>query len=509
VPEAAPGWGSCSTALSEYHDVLLLDLDGVVYVGPQAVPEAPEALEVARRAGVRLAYVTNNAARPPDIVARHLTELGVPAEATDVVTSAQAAAAMLSAELPRQARVLAVGGAGLRQALIARGLTPVASAEDGPVAVVQGFAPETSWWMLLEACVAVNAGLPWVATNLDLTIPTPRGTAPGNGALVQVVRTATGKTPRVAGKPFRPLMDESCERTGAVRALVVGDRLDTDIAGAHAAGLPSLLVLTGVSGAADLLRATPELRPTYLAADLWGLHQPHAAPRREDGSWVGAGCRATWVEVHGDAGVHQDSRAERDARVGTAALVDPDAQVDGGPGSGAPRLVVEPLASNVWRRETTAVLTAPATAGTASSAGGLSSAGVVSSAGVMSSAGRVSGAGTESSAGGVSSAGTVLNGGTSSQTDEGVQSREPITGAKGSPPAEGSAAGVERAGQSRDPGGAVSGDTRAAFVDALRVVCAAVWDRVDAAASAAERDRIIAAGEHALLPWTTGPERGR
>jgi glycerol-1-phosphatase len=503
VPEAAPGWGSCSTALSEYHDVLLLDLDGVVYVGPQAVPEAAEALEFARRAGVRLAYVTNNAARPPDVVARHLTELGVPAEATDVVTSAQAAAAMLSAELPGQARVLAVGGEGLRQALIARGLTPVASAEDGPVAVVQGFAPETSWGMLLEACVAVNAGLPWVATNLDLTIPTPRGTAPGNGALVQVVRTATGKTPRVAGKPFRPLMDESCERTGAVRALVVGDRLDTDIAGAHAAGLPSLLVLTGVSGAADLLRATPELRPTYLAADLWGLHQPHAAPRREDGSWVGAGCRATWVEVHGDAGVHHDSRAECDPRVGPAALVDPDAQVDGGPGSGAPRLVVEPLSSNVRRRETTAVLTAPATAGTASSAGGLSSAGLVSSAG------RVSGAGTESSAGGVSSVGTVLNGGTSAQTTEGSQSREPLTGAEGSSPAERSVGGVERAGQSGDPGGAVSGDTRAALVDALRVVCAAVWDRGDAAANAAERDRIIAAGEHALLPWTTGLERGR
>jgi glycerol-1-phosphatase len=206
---------------------------------------------------------------------------------------------MLATELPVGARVLAVGGEGLRQALTARGLTPVTSADDGPVAVVQGFAPETTWTMLLEACVAVHAGLPWVATNTDLTIPTPRGTAPGNGALVEVVRAATGGTPRVAGKPFRPLMDESCVRTNAQRALVVGDRLDTDIAGAHAAGLPSLLVLTGVSGAAELLRAEPSLRPTYLADDLSGLHRPHTAPRREGDAWVGQGTRATWDGLDG------------------------------------------------------------------------------------------------------------------------------------------------------------------------------------------------------------------
>jgi hypothetical protein len=164
---------------------------------------------------------------------------------------------------------------------------------------VQGFAPETSWTMLLQACVGVSAGLPWVATNTDLTIPTPRGTAPGNGALVQVVRTATGATPRVAGKPFRPLMDESCVRTGARRALVVGDRLDTDIAGAHAAGLPSLLVLTGITGAQELLGAPPQQRPTYLAADLFGLHRPHTAPRREGAAWVGEHFCARWEPTDG------------------------------------------------------------------------------------------------------------------------------------------------------------------------------------------------------------------
>ena len=110
--------------------------------------------------------------------------------------------------------------------------------DDGPQAVVQGFSPQLSWPMLLEACVAVRSGLPWVATNLDATLPTPRGAAPGNGAFVDVVRRTTGVEPRVAGKPFRPLMDASVQRLHAERGLVVGDRLDTDLAGARRAGLP-------------------------------------------------------------------------------------------------------------------------------------------------------------------------------------------------------------------------------------------------------------------------------
>ena len=452
MPEAASGWGSCSTPLAEYHDVLLLDLDGVVYVGPQAVPGAPEALELARRSGARLAYVTNNAARTPDVVARHLTDLGVPAEPTDVVTSAQAAAAILAAELPEGARVLAIGGEGLRQALSARGLTPVASAEDGPVAVVQGFAPETSWGMLLEACVAVNAGLPWVATNLDLTIPTPRGTAPGNGALVQVVRTATGATPRVAGKPFRPLMDESCERTGAVRPLVVGDRLDTDIAGAHAADLPSLLVLTGVSGATDLLQATPELRPTYLAADTSGLHQPHEAPRREGTAWVGRGCRASWAEVDGEAELDGATNA------------------DAAPDSAALRLVLEPLDDSGLGGQTTAAGSVLAVDGTAPNAGPFAS----------------------------PAAGSTGP----------LQPTASLLDIKGSPRAV-TVATDEAASSAETAGVPAPGDTVTALVDAMRVVCAAVWERVDAAADGAERERIIAAGQQALRPWTTGFERGR
>lgn len=301
-PDRRAGWAPVHRPLREQHDVLLLDLDGVVYVGDGVVPRADEALAAARAAGARLCFVTNNASRTARSVADHLTRIGVPAEPDDVVTSAQAAAAVLAEQLPSAARVLVIGGEGLRAAVGAVGLVAVTSADDDPAAVVQGFAPETDWRMLLEACVAVRAGVRWVATNVDLTIPTPRGTAPGNGALVDVVRRTTGAEPVVTGKPWRPIMDEAARRTGATRALVVGDRLDTDIAGAVNAGLPSLLVLTGVSRVRDLVAAPEGLRPTYVAADLDGLGGAHPGCGPDaDGWWrcgrVAARVRAGVVEV--------------------------------------------------------------------------------------------------------------------------------------------------------------------------------------------------------------------
>lgn len=290
------GWVGTSSSLLAHYDVLLLDLDGVVYVGPEAVPGAPELLSSARLAGARLAFVTNNASRSAAAVADHLTRLGVSAHEADVITSAQAAATLLAAQLRPAAKVLVVGGEGLSQAVEAVGLTPVASADDEPEAVVQGFAPTVGWQLLLEACVAVRTGVPWVATNPDLTLPTQRGPAPGNGALVDVVRQTTGVQPVIAGKPFRPLLDEAVRRTRAARPLVIGDRLDTDIAGAAATGLPSLLVLTGISGVPELLMAPPEQRPTFLAADLGGLREPHPACVADGDGWR---CRQMVARVDG------------------------------------------------------------------------------------------------------------------------------------------------------------------------------------------------------------------
>jgi HAD superfamily hydrolase (TIGR01450 family) len=298
----------CDSPLATRHDVALLDLDGVLYVGPDAVPGAPEAVRDAAAAGLRPAYVTNNAARTPATVAAHLRDLGVPAADEDVVTSAQAAATLLAARVPAGSRVLVVGGEGLVVAVRESGLEPVHEASDGVAAVVQGFAPEVGWRLLAEGTYAVAAGLPWIATNMDATVPTPGGRAPGNGLLVGVVAGAAGRSPdAVAGKPETPLHDESVRRTGAVTPLVVGDRLDTDIEGANRAGVPSLLVLTGVSGPADLVTARPELRPTYLARDLRdGLLRAHPGVEQAGAGWRCGG----WTVTAGEAGVSVDGSGD-------------------------------------------------------------------------------------------------------------------------------------------------------------------------------------------------------
>jgi glycerol 3-phosphatase-2 len=261
--------------LAKVYDAALLDLDGVVYIGGKAVPGAATALGQAAAAGMRLAFVTNNASRSPSAIAAQLSSLGVPATASDVVTSAQAAARLLAQRLPAGSPVLVVGAIGLRLALRERHLRPVSTAAERPMAVVQGYTPDLSYDLLAEAALAIRAGAWFVATNADVTLPTPRGPQPGNGSLVQVLVTATGQQPAVAGKPEPPLHAEAVPRTGAARPLVVGDRLDTDIEGAVRGHADSLLVLTGVSHPADAVLAPPGRRPTYLARDLDGLLTEH------------------------------------------------------------------------------------------------------------------------------------------------------------------------------------------------------------------------------------------
>jgi HAD superfamily hydrolase (TIGR01450 family) len=286
--------GSGGQLLRETYDTALLDLDGVVYAGGEAIVHAVDSLAAAREAGMHLAYVTNNALRTPDTVAGHLTELGIPTEAGEVITSAQAVSRLVAEALPQGSRVLVVGGEGLRVALRERGLVPVESADDDPAAVVQGYGgPEIAWGRFAEACYAIARGLPWFASNTDLTVPTARGIAPGNGAAVEVVRLATGAEPKVAGKPLPPMHRETVLRTGARRPLVVGDRLDTDIEGAFNGEVDSLLVLTGVTDGARLLAAVPEHRPTYVDADLRGLLAPQPEVTAEGdgfrcGGWTAA-----------------------------------------------------------------------------------------------------------------------------------------------------------------------------------------------------------------------------
>jgi glycerol 3-phosphatase-2 len=287
-------------------DALLLDLDGVIYRGPLAIEHAVESIGEARSAGVRAIFVTNNANRLPETVAAQLVELGIPADGHDVMTSALAAAAMLKEELPNGAPVLAVGGPGLRTALTDAGFALVAGAEEGPVAVVQGFAPTVGWTDLAEAVYAIQAGARFIATNLDLTIPTERGIAPGNGAMVGVVQTATGVQPASAGKPQPEIFRQAAVMAGGRRPLMVGDRLDTDLAGAAAAGIPGLLVLTGVHDARAAVLAHPAERPRFLACDLRGLFEPHPTPwLADDGAW---GCGAAKARV-ADGSLHLEDPA--------------------------------------------------------------------------------------------------------------------------------------------------------------------------------------------------------
>ena len=294
--------------LAELYDVGLLDLDGVVYVGPDAVPGAPAALQGAREHGMSLAFVTNNAARPPKAVAEHLTDLGIQAEADEVINSAQAAARYLAEHLPAGSRVLVLGTTGLHEAIAERGLEWTDKADDSLAAVVQGYSPEMNWALLAEGAVAINGGALWVATNVDPTVPSPRGPLPGNGSLVAAMKLATRQEPVVTGKPDPTMHRETLLRTGAEHPLVVGDRLDTDIEGANAVGCASLLVFSGVTTVADLLAAAVDLRPTYLAADVSGLLHPHPAPTSGDsrstcGAWVATAREDGGLELsHSDDG---------------------------------------------------------------------------------------------------------------------------------------------------------------------------------------------------------------
>jgi len=297
--------------LADRYDVALLDLDGVVYLGGSAIPGAAEALAKAAASGMRLAFVTNNASRTPSAIAAQLAGYGIPAQAADVITSAQAAARLLAERLPAGAPVLVVGGIGLRAAVRERGLRPVTVASERPAAVVQGYAPGLSYSLLAEGGLAVAAGAWFVGTNGDITLPTSRGRQPGNGALCQVIATATGQRPQFAGKPEPPLHAEAVARSGAQRPLVVGDRLDTDIESAARAGTPSLLVLTGVTSPLGLVLAPPHQRPSYLSEGLDGLLVAHPAVAGEGGRFRCGGWQACWAGEGSAARLALDGSGER------------------------------------------------------------------------------------------------------------------------------------------------------------------------------------------------------
>lgn len=277
--------------LADRYDLVMFDLDGVIYIDGHAIDGAPEAVAALRASGDAVAFVTNNASRTPAKVAERMTTMGIPTEASDVVTSAQAAARLLRDQYGDAARIWVLGAGGLREAVASEGLE-VVDGDGDPVALVTGYGPDVKWAEIMRAAVAVRGGLGWVASNSDLTIPTGYGVAPGHGVQVRMLADFTGVTPQIAGKPEGPLLRETIERVGGERPLMVGDRLDTDIEGAQRSGLDSLLVLTGVTGLTELVAAEPHRRPTYLSSRLHGLAHPQPATTRDGDRWRCGGCSA-------------------------------------------------------------------------------------------------------------------------------------------------------------------------------------------------------------------------
>lgn len=287
-------------ALRDNHDGLLLDLDGTVWHGGEAIPFAVEEI---LSADIPAIYITNNASRGAGEVAQMLRAVGLDAAERDVLTSAQAALSLADANLDSGDPVLVVGAQSFKDLVSQAGYRVVDSADERPKAVLHGHSPDTGWRELSEAALAIRNGAAYLASNLDSTLPMQRGLMVGNGSMVAAVTSATGVVPQSAGKPEPAMFLQAASSRSLARPLAVGDRLDTDIQGAVAAGMPALHVLTGVSGPLALIEAPKEQRPTYIAEDLRSLRQEPAELR--PGAQGGFGARIDGDDIvlsHGRPG---------------------------------------------------------------------------------------------------------------------------------------------------------------------------------------------------------------
>lgn len=305
--------------LAGRYDAALLDLDGTIYEGGRAVPGALEGLT---EAGLPMLFVTNNASRAPETVADQLRSLGYDCTADDVMTSAQAAIEMAADIIPAGAKVLVLGAQSFRDLATDAGYELVDSADDEPAAVFQGHNPGTNWAMMSEAALAIARGATYLASNLDTTLPTERGLLVGNGSMVAAIVSATGVEPRSAGKPLPPMFHRGAARLGSERPIVIGDRLNTDIAGGNAAGYDTLMTVTGISGHHETLSAIPEERPTLIGADMSALVSPaaDAEPRPQAGFTADRDAEDPGVIVIG-GGDASDARLSDPARAAVAALL--------------------------------------------------------------------------------------------------------------------------------------------------------------------------------------------
>jgi 4-nitrophenyl phosphatase len=253
---------------------LILDMDGVVWKADSPIGDLPSTFARIRERGLKFVFATNNGTKTPEEYRQKLADLGVEIESWQVVTSALGIAFMLAQKYPPGTRIFMIGEDGIRVALQEKGFE-VLSTENAPnaQAVVMGIDRGINFQKIAEATLLVRAGIPFYTTNTDRTFPTPRGEIPGSGAWLSVVTAATGVEPIVAGKPQPYLMELSLERLGSKKeeTLIVGDRLETDIASGQAVGCPTALVLSGVSTMQQAVQWDP--KPDVIAESLSDLVQ--------------------------------------------------------------------------------------------------------------------------------------------------------------------------------------------------------------------------------------------
>jgi 4-nitrophenyl phosphatase len=229
---------------------LILDMDGVLWKADAPIGDLPKTFDRMHARGLKVAFATNNGTQTPEQYVERLARLGVNIEPWQVVTSALGIANLLIQKIPSGSPIFVIGGVGVKTALRECGfeLLSTKTAESAK-AVVMGIDPEINFEKMGEAALLVRSGIPFYATNPDKTFPTPRGQIPGAGAWISVIVTATGVEPVYAGKPAPYLLELARARldTSKEHTLVVGDRLETDIAGGQAAGMRTALVLSGIS----------------------------------------------------------------------------------------------------------------------------------------------------------------------------------------------------------------------------------------------------------------------
>lgn len=281
----------------EQYDLLLADLDGVVYEGSRAIDAAVPSINQLQQNQIKIGYVTNNSSRYPETIAEQLRGFGLDTKAEDIISSAKTAVELLEKKVAAGSKVLVVGGDGLRRYVAEAGFQIVASSDDKPVAVIQGFAPEVSWKDLAEASYSIQNGAVWIATNGDWTLPQERGVAPGNGTLVGAVHTAVGQLPIFAGKPEPEIFKTALRTFQTNSAIFVGDRLETDVLGAKRAGIATAIVLTGIATKKDLLAAKLDERPDYVLETLADLNRDYPKLRQTKRGWR---CAEAEVELLGD-----------------------------------------------------------------------------------------------------------------------------------------------------------------------------------------------------------------